>query len=139
MSAENVEIVRSVYALGLDPSALDRAFRDLLSDEIEIRLPPVYPDAEVYRGREGLLRWEQMIRETWGEWRFEPERFFDLGGQVLVLARIVAEGGASGVRLDRKVAHVWSLRDGRVTSVEVHLDPAEALRAAGLGEHDDSA
>src|SRR5687768_338270 len=134
MSRENVEIVRSVYALGLDPSVLDRAFGEFLSEEIELRLPQIYPDAVVYRGREGLLCWEQMIRETWGEWRVEPERFYDLGDQVLVLARIVAEGGTSGVRLDRKVAHLWSVRDGVVTTVEVYLDRAEAIEAVGLSE-----
>lgn len=134
MSRENIEIVRSVYELGLDPDALDRAFREFLSEEMELRLPRIYPDGEVYRGREGLLRWAQMIRETWGEWRFEPERFFDVGDQVLVLARIVAAGGTSGVRLDRKVAHLWSLRDGRATSIEVYLDRAEAFEALGLRE-----
>lgn len=122
-----------MYALGLDPSVLDRAFREFLSDEIELRLPKIYPDAGVYRGREALLRWEQMIRETWGEWRFEPERFYDVGDQVLVLLRIVAAGGTSGVRLDRKVAHLWSVRDARVTTVEVYLDGRKPLRPRGCG------
>jgi hypothetical protein len=62
-----------------------------------------------------------------------PERYFDVEPEVLVFARIVAEGGASGFRLDREVAHLWSIRDGRVAGVKVYLDRAEASKRWGWG------
>jgi ketosteroid isomerase-like protein len=68
------------------------------------------------------------------EWRFEPERFVDAGDQVVVLVRVVARGGSSGVSLDRETAHLWTLREGRVTRCEVYLDRSEALEAVRLRE-----
>jgi ketosteroid isomerase-like protein len=83
----------------------------------------------VFRGRAGLKRWVDSTREVWDEWRFEPERFLDAGDQVVVLVRVVARGGSSGVSLERETAHLWILRDRRATRCEVYLDRSEALEA----------
>jgi hypothetical protein len=50
-----------------------------------------------------------------------------MGERVLVLVQLVAEGGQSGVRLERDTAHV-DARGREVTRCEVFLDRAEALR-----------
>jgi ketosteroid isomerase-like protein len=98
-------------------------------------MPDAYPEgAQVFRGREGLKRWGDSTKEIWDEWRFEPERFLDAGDQVVVLVRVVARGGASGVSLDRETAHLWRLGDGRVTRCEAYLDRSEALEAIRLGD-----
>jgi ketosteroid isomerase-like protein len=110
----------------------DRLLRELVHERFELHLPPVYPDTQVFRGRDGLKRWVVRTREVWGEWRFEVERFIDMGERVVVLVHLVAEGGQSGVRLERDTAHVWTIADGKVTRCEVHLDRAEALRALRL-------
>jgi ketosteroid isomerase-like protein len=117
--------------------ALERAFRECFDEGLEVRIPDAYPEgAQVFRGREGLKRWVDSTREIWDEWRFEPERFLDAGDRVAVLVRVVARGGSSGVSLDRETAHLWTLRDGRVTRCEVYLDRSEALEAARLpSEH----
>ena len=119
------------------PGALDRAFRECFDEGLEVRIPDAYPEgAQVFRGREGLKRWVDSTREIWDEWRFEPERFLDAGDRVAVLVRVVARGGSSGVSLDRETAHLWTLRDGRVTRCEVYLDRSQALEAARLpSEH----
>jgi ketosteroid isomerase-like protein len=119
------------------PGALEGAFREYFDEGLEVRIPDAYPEgAQVFRGREGLKRWVDSTREIWDEWRFEPERFLDAGDRVVVLVRVVARGGSSGVSLDRETAHLWTLRDGRVTRCEVYLDRSEALEAAGLpSEH----
>jgi ketosteroid isomerase-like protein len=115
------------------PGALERAFREYFDEGLEVRIPDAYPEgAQVFRGREGLKRWVDSTREIWDEWRFEPERFLDAGDRVVVLVRVVARGGSSGVSLDRETAHLWTLRDGRVTRCEVYLDRSEALEAARL-------
>ncbi len=52
-----------------------------------------YPEgAQIFRGREGLKRWVASTKETWDEWRFEPERFLHAGDQVVALVRVVARG-----------------------------------------------
>jgi len=144
MSQENVEIVRRLYAeapfrLAIGPdderAVLDRLFRDHFEEQLEIRMPADYPEGEqVLRGREGFAQLVGMLRETWTEFRFEAERFIDAGGRVAVFVRVLAEGGASGVATERKTAHIWTVRDGRLSSIHIYLDRAHALEAVGLRE-----
>jgi uncharacterized protein len=139
MSRENVDLVRRVYALGdilsLSPDQIDRAFRDYLDDQFEARLPPDYPEGEpVFRGREGVAQFAAMIRETWDEWHFEPERFLEAGDRVVVFVQIRGKGGASGVPIELESTHVWTIRFGRAVSLQVYRDRTEALEASGLRE-----
>ncbi|MGZ5313469.1 MAG: nuclear transport factor 2 family protein [Solirubrobacterales bacterium] len=134
MSEENVDVVRKLYEL-FARRDLDAAFPDYADPSIELRVPPLYPDTpEVFRGREGIERWIAMIDEVWAEWRFELERYLEAGSTVVVLARLIAEGGSSGIHLEREVAHLWTFEGGRATSIRVYLNQAEALGAAGLRE-----
>ena len=139
ISQQNVDLIRNLYDLGdflsITPDQVDDVFRDYLDAEFEVRLPPDYPEGEpVFRGREGTLRMIAMLRETWGEWNFAPERFLDAGDHVVVFARIEAEGGASGVPIELETTHVWTIRRGRAVSMHVYRDRSEALEAAGLSE-----
>jgi ketosteroid isomerase-like protein len=137
---ENLAIVeRSYYwlhdLLAGRPGALDAAFRECFDEKLEVCIPEAYPEGgQVFRGRDGLQRWIDTTREVWDEWRFELERLLDAGDQVVVLVRVVARGGSSGVGLDRRTAHIWSIRDGRATRCEVYLDRSEALAVVGLQE-----
>ena len=56
------------------------------------------------------------------------------GSAVVWLAQLIAEARASGVRLEREVAHLWVVEGGRATRIQAYLDQAEALEAAGLPE-----
>jgi ketosteroid isomerase-like protein len=136
-TANGVQLVRRSYQmleeLRADPDGpADGLLRELVHERFELHLPPIYPDTQVFRGADGLKRWVVRTREIWGEWRFDVERFIDKGERVVVLVHLVAEGGLSGVRLERDTAHVWMLADGKVVRCEVHLDRAEALEALGL-------
>ena len=75
-----------------------------------------------------------VLRETWREWRFLPERFLDAHECVLVFARLVAVGQESGVPIELETNHVWTLRNGRAISMCVYRDRSEALEAVGLRE-----
>jgi len=133
-----VELVRRSYGLIEDlqegeSEAPDRAFGDYVDEGFELHPPAIYPEgAQVFRGRGGLQGWTAMTKEIWGEWRFELERLIPTGDQVVALVRVVARGSSSGVRLDRKTAHVWTVKGGRVTRCEVYLDRSEAFEAVGL-------
>jgi ketosteroid isomerase-like protein len=69
------------------------------------------------------------LQETWSERRFVPERFLDAHDCVLVFARLVAVGHKRGVPIELKTNHIWTVRDGRATSMCVYRDRAEALEA----------
>jgi ketosteroid isomerase-like protein len=139
MSEENVEIVRALYEMGdffnATPEQFDRAFRDYLDEQFELRLPPDYPEGKlVFRGRQGAGELIAMLHDTWGEWSFETERFIDANDRVVVFARILAKGGGSGVPVELQTTHVWTVGAGRATSVQFYRDRSEALEAAGLSE-----
>jgi ketosteroid isomerase-like protein len=144
VSAENVELVRRWYSLlpdlrDVDPADdrtfEDMAFCDYLDESFELRLPSGYPEGQpAFRGREGMAQMAEMLRDSWGEWRFEPERFIDAGDMVVVFVRVVARGGASGVPIELSDAHVVRIRDGRMTLTRVYRDRAEALKAVGLAD-----
>jgi ketosteroid isomerase-like protein len=135
---DNVQLVRRSYRmledLRNDPDGpADRMLGELVDERFELHLPASYPEgAQVFRGPGGLKRWTLKTREIWDEWRFELERLLDAGDRVVVLVHVVAEGGLSGVHLERDTAHVWTLADGKVTRCEVFLDRSEALEELGL-------
>jgi ketosteroid isomerase-like protein len=135
---ENLELVKAVYSLSanmvdVEPEVLDGSFREQLAEDFEIRLPPEYPEGgQVFVGRDGAHRFVAAFREAWTQWRVEPEQYFDAGAHVVVYVRIHVAGEVSGVELDHEPAHLWTIRDGRVASLEIFLDRDAALRAAGL-------
>jgi ketosteroid isomerase-like protein len=117
------------------PGSLEEAFAECFDEKLEVCIPGDYPEGEqTFRGRTGLQRWTETTREVWEEWRFETQRFLDAGDRVVVLVRVVARGGSSGVSLDRETAHIWTVREGRLTRIQVYLDRGEALAAVGLQE-----
>ena len=98
-------------------------------------MPPDYPEGQpVFRGRDGFDEMTAMLAGAWSKWRLEPERFLDAGDRVVVFARIIAEGGTSGVPIEVETAHVWTIRGARATSMHAYRDRSQALEAAGLSE-----
>jgi ketosteroid isomerase-like protein len=141
MSTERIELVQRLYAIGdlLDasPEQFDRAFREDLDESFEFHLPGDYPEgAPVFRGREGVDRLVDMLAETWQEWHFEPERFIDAGERVVVFARLIGRGGASGAPFDLETTHVWTIRGDRAVSMQAYRDRAAGLAAAGVATED---
>ena len=140
MSRQNVELVQRLYELisspsGMEPEAVDGVLGEYADDRFELRLPPDYPEGEqVHRGREGMTAIVTVLRETWSEWRFVPERFLEVDDRVVVFARLFAVGHESGVPIERETTHVWTMRGGRAASMHVYRDRSEALAAAGLSE-----
>jgi ketosteroid isomerase-like protein len=137
MSRENVDLARRLYEdsdlLNATTEQLDRVFREDLDEHFEFRLPPDYPEGElVFRGRDGINQLIALLDDTWSEWQFRPERFLDAGDRVVVFARIVGKGAASGVPVDLETTHVWTIHAGRASSVHAYRDRSQALEAAGL-------
>jgi ketosteroid isomerase-like protein len=142
MSQENVELVRRWYAslpdlAGADPAddevTLDRLFSDYLYEGYEARLPADYPEGEhIFRGRQGLIRYVAMLRDTFSEWRFEAERILDGGDQVVVFQRVIGKGKTGEVPFEMTGTAVLTVIDGRLRSSEVYRDRSQALKDAGL-------
>jgi uncharacterized protein len=131
MPSENVEHVRrgiEAFNRGDFDAALEFA-----DPQIEWHDAPDMPDAGTHRGRAAVKKRWQAMHEALEGFYAKPEGFFDGGDQVVVFLRVGGTGRESGIPVDRRVAHVWTLRNGKGTRVDVHLDRAEALAVAGIG------
>jgi ketosteroid isomerase-like protein len=136
VSQENMEIVRQLMALEerVRESGMPPQHTDLVTPDAEIDMSRRVFNPEVYRGFEGWARLNDELREVWDEWRITPERYVEVGDRVVVIACAHARGRGSGVELEIRYSLIWTLRDGRVTRVEMYSDPDEALKAVGLEE-----
>ncbi len=131
MSEENVKVVRQMWEafLGEDPEgALLFCAPDIEWDGTNL------PDGRIGRGHEAI--WEHIARwgEMWDDWKIEPERFIDAGGDAVIL--VAREQGMSktGLQMNERHAELYAVCDGKVVYRKGFSDPNEALKAAGLSE-----
>jgi len=87
-----------------------------------------------FHGYDGLWRAAQEVFEPFRAAHWSPKRLVDAGDQVVAMVEFRAIGKESGVRVVETVAHVWTLKGGRISAWHVYFDPAEALEAMGLRE-----
>ena len=130
MSEENVAAVRESYEA---PGALFATWAERMAPEIEFDFTAAYPDRPVMHGIEELRRFRE--EGPWAELSFEPERFIEVDDErVLVLVTVQATGTGSGVPVELRNAHEFTIRDGVLVRFKVYAERDEALEAAGLSE-----
>jgi ketosteroid isomerase-like protein len=129
MSAANVALVREIYErfrAGDGEGALA-----LLDPEIEVHERPESPDPQVYRGHQGVLDSVGASRAAFEGLDVVPEELLDVGDRVVAVIRFVGTGRESGVPVDQRLCHVWTIREDKPVRMDVHSERDEALRAAG--------
>src|SRR5262245_36821610 len=132
MSQENVEtFLRGTTAY--NEGDWDAALATM-DPNVEWDLSRVIPDAEAYRGYEGVKAFWRMVGEVGGEFRTDPEEVIDAGDKVFARLRLRGTGSGSGVAAEDVLYQVGMFRDGRGTRTEFFRDRTEALEAAGLSE-----
>jgi ketosteroid isomerase-like protein len=78
----------------------------------------------VYYGPEGHCRTMEIWNEAWRNWHAEIEEVIEEGrDRVLIIARVYAEGSASGIKLDEWGAVRYTFREGRILRVDAAFDP----------------
>jgi ketosteroid isomerase-like protein len=131
MSQENVEIVRRVYD-ALNDGDWEAVFRETHSDfEVTTQRGP---DAGTHRQREEVQGFGEDYFAAFENHVFEPEEFFEISDQVLVLLTRRARPKGGSVDLVVRNGHLWTLRDGTILSMKSFPDPEKALEAVGLSE-----
>jgi uncharacterized protein len=130
MSESDVERLRVGY------EALDRgdisAVQAFIHPEAEMHDRPEIPDATTYVGWDGVLLSLQASRETFEDFHFVPERFLENEDKIVVILRMVGKGRTSGVPVEERIAHLWTIRDGLAVALQAYSSPADALEVAGL-------
>lgn len=133
-SSSNIEAVRPIYdAWGAGdwsagPAMYGPGMVWSWSDE--------FPDiAGVYHRPEDANKALRSWLSGWERWRCEAEDFLAEGNKVVVFTRYRG-GSRDGMELETAAAHVWTMRDGIGSRLDVYLDRGRALRAAGLDSSD---
>jgi ketosteroid isomerase-like protein len=133
MSEENVEIVRGHIEAWraadapravsfFDPYVVADVSR---TDEID----------SAFYGPQAITEFFRRFAGTFEDYRWEIERLTDLGsGAVLAVLRETGRGKGSGVPVDRPLATLYTVIDGKIARITTFHSEREALEAAGLSE-----
>ncbi len=87
------------------------------------------PEAGSYRGRETIRRFLENFLDSWDRFEQDIEDVQTEDGCVLLFIRLVARGKGSGVDVQSRYAHLWTMRDGVGVRVDAYYDPDQALAA----------
>jgi uncharacterized protein len=127
MPEANVDALKRGYA------ALNRGdlsvVRELLHAEIEWHEPAPSPDAGTHQGRDSFERFLRGWLESFDEFQVEPEQVVERGGRLIAVVRQTGKGRSSGVQVDARLAHVWTVEAGKAVRWEAIANPEEALAA----------
>ena len=106
---------------------------NLLDPEIEWTEGADVPEPQIYHGHDGVRRQQEAFWAAWDSFRMEPEDFIEVGDKLVVIVRVEGRGKASGVEVEARMAHLWTIRDQKAIRFEIFGDPQKALEAAGAG------
>ena len=129
VSAENVEIIKRIYAA--DARNDRTAAAELIDPEIEVEYRGQLIDKDAtYHGFAGLLQLRESIYENFEDFRIEVEEYVDHGEDVVVALHQQAVGKASGVPVDIHIGQIWTVRNGKAVRWRIYKSKDEALAAA---------
>ena len=131
MSRENVELVKAGFD-AWNAGDMD-AYRELLHPEATTRPPPNWPEPGPFVGREAVMRQFEWLRGTWDFDAAEPiGDFIEAGDRVAV--RWVWRATGRGPAANMELSCLYTVRDGKILSLDFFWDHAEALEAMGRTE-----
>ena len=131
MSEANVEVVRAQY------EAWKRGdYREALAayDESVEWDATHFPDGKIYEGHDGVQRFMRRWVGGWEGYELIIERYFDAGNEVVIFTRESGRAKASGIEIEHRFGHIFTLRDRKIVRWRGFSDRQEALEAAGLSE-----
>jgi ketosteroid isomerase-like protein len=135
MSQENVEIV--VGQLENTNVRDFKAVMDADADDVILRLHGWLRDIHGVAavGKEAVGEWfGDWFRTFDRDYRFEVDEARDLGDRVLIVATHHGRGRVSGAPATQQMGYLYTVRDGKVSLLEIWTNQAHALEAAGLRE-----
>ena len=129
-----MEIVRRGYD-AWNRGDLD-AWLQTFDPNVEVHLPEGGLNVGTRRGHDAIRQLREGFLEVWDDLTMEPERFFEVGDQIVVFVRIRGRGRGSGVETQTRPAHLGTVRSGKVVRLVIYPERADALAAVGLSEQD---
>lgn len=129
MSGANVETLRRGY------EALNRGdlsvVRELLDPDIEWHEPAASLEGGTHRGRDSFERFLRGWLESFEGFRIEPEQVVERGHDLVAVVHQTGTGRTSGLQVEARLAHVWTVANGTAVRWEAVPDIEAALSDEG--------
>jgi ketosteroid isomerase-like protein len=129
MSQESLEMLRRAHERFREEG--EDVIYEYMDPDIELTAIEEMPGNRTHRGHAGVHDWFELLRESFGDFTWEPRNYADLGEHVLVDTQFIAEGRESGVPVEVTVYNLWTVQDGKAVRVRGYLNRSDALAAAG--------
>jgi uncharacterized protein len=134
MSEADIEALRAVYE-GVSRGDWDAALRDAGPD-FELKTPDQNPIAGTYRGREEIRGFFTELWAAFEEVVVQPGQFLEFDDRILVSLLMQLRPSDSRSRVEMRITHLWTMRDGKPARCEVFLQREQAFEALVLAEED---
>jgi ketosteroid isomerase-like protein len=134
VSEENTEVVRR----GQEARSAGRIgeWIDTLDPDIEWDITG-YPMPDFPERGKGRAEFVAHVTKYWSLWNDYSQtvaKTYDVGDDVLVVLHEHARMRKSDEAIERDVATIWTIQNGRRVLFRAFEDPAEAMKIAGLAE-----
>jgi ketosteroid isomerase-like protein len=129
----NVELARSLYnAFAAGDIETVLGAMDASIEWREAESNPYQPTGAPWIGPQAVVdNLLVKLATEWDAFTVHPKEFSDLGDGVLVEGRYTGTYKATGKSLDCQMAHVWKIRDGKLTSFQQYVDTAQLQDVIG--------
>jgi ketosteroid isomerase-like protein len=125
--AAGAQIVTGAYE-ALNRGDVEGALEPL-ADDAEWMEHSDLPEAGCYRGIDSIRTLLEGFLESWDDLHQEVETARASDDRVLVQLRFRGTGRGSGVEVETRYAHLWTLRGEKGVRVDAYYDPAAAEEA----------
>lgn len=121
-----IEDIYAAYAKGDSQFILDH-----VTDDVDWRNegPESIPYAGIFKGRKDVQRFFQALANTVDNGRVTAEEWIAQGDKVVSTGRFTATVKATGKRIDVPIAHVFTVRNGKIARWLGYADTARVAEA----------
>jgi ketosteroid isomerase-like protein len=127
---ETLETLRLAYE-AISRGDWDAAF-EAVEPDFEFVPPNRSPDSAPVRGAQLAKAWLADQQQTVGDLSVEVEELVEAEELIVALIRLRIRPHGADADLELRIAHLWTLRDGKLIRCEVFPEREKALEAAGL-------
>lgn len=121
--ATPLEVVKAQYAASAAGDL--EALRATLADDVVWTEMAGFPLAGTYYGPEGVTsNVMEKLAVSWDDWAATPNDFIVDGERVVALCHNTARNKATGKPLNVRVAHSFTVRNGKIVKFEQFVDTA---------------
>ena len=130
--SENARRVKGFYCAmsGGDWSAA-RSFLDADIQWVEPNVPGLWFSGTHYGSDAVFKKIIDVVYDKFENFHVRMKRVFAVGDHVVALGSFHGRGKTTGLKLDARVAHVWTLRDGKAIRFQAFHDTLEWQVALG--------